>query len=143
MAVDLHPVSEAFSSELRALVPEPLSGFLAGLCAASAAVWEEGGLVIREVAKGGEITRMLGSASDDTLVQEFFACVCGNRSGQHTRRARIVQRCLVEAVREAVAACAVHLEVEVDEPSWCYELHIHASVAEQPNLYIRLYWSVD
>src|SRR5262245_44856200 len=109
MTINLHPVGEEFLSELRSLVPEPLAGFLAGLCAASACVWQEGGLMVRDIAKNGGISRKVGVASDDALVQEFFACVCGDRSGRYTSRALIARRCLLEAIHASIPSSAVQL----------------------------------
>ncbi|MES2941367.1 MAG: hypothetical protein V4772_00700 [Pseudomonadota bacterium] len=78
----LHPSQQDFQAALSEVIPQSLASFLFGLGAASASIWDQGGLMVEEVASGQSVKWLPNQASPREELLEFFACVCGNRSDE-------------------------------------------------------------
>ena len=137
-----HPKQADFHQALHSCLPCGLAGFLGGISAVSASIWDQGGLTI-EIAHGAPPEWSPTAPSQRDLLLEFFACVCGNRSLERTFEAAPALDGLESSLRLAFPDTPIHLEVEPDEPSWSYTLHMLIGPASSPVVYISLFWSVD
>ena len=143
MEVNLHPIDPTFLESLCQVVPPPLSGFLSGLCAASSTIWDNGGLMVQEVSRDELITWQAGAPSTNASLQEFFACVCGDRDRRGVHQAQTTINTFLAAIGQSFPSCDVHIQTEDLEPSWCQVLHILVSAGGVRLFYLRLFWSVD
>ena len=126
------------------VLPANLVSFIYGLCAASSAIWSNGGLLIREVAIGPAITWHASTPSERPELLEFFACVCGNRSLEDNHDAEPALCAFEEALKSAFPSATLHLQVEAHERSWWCDLHVQADCGDADTLvYFRLSWCVD
>lgn len=140
----LHPRDPDFLAALSAQVPESLASFLYGLSAASCVMWDQGGLMVQRVMPGPDPAWVPGPASPHAELLEFFACVCGNRSGTSLHWAEPALAAFEHALTRAFPDASFHMQVEQHEPSWCSELHLLVrNATDTPLLYIELFWSVD
>ena len=124
-------------------LPEHLAGFIQGLSAASNSIWDQGGLQLEAVAADAAITWQPQSQSAQGLLLEFFACVCGNRSGERTHEALPCLKGFTSALGQAFPSGSSHLQVEELEGSWAYRLHCFVKLPAGSSVYFRLFWSVD
>jgi hypothetical protein len=143
MNANLHPRGPDYLRRVCELLPQPLAGYIAGVAAASCAVWQEGGLLIEEVSADLPNSWTQGQPSELKLLQEFFSCVYGNRSQERVFEAQPVVEGFLEAMHQSYPQCDLHIEVETLEGSWAYRLHAFGKKNGQAVFYICLFWSVD
>jgi hypothetical protein len=139
----LHPKGHEFYGTLRALLPEAIAGFLGGLCAASSAIYSEGGLAVVRVSNDPLIEWQPSSPSSRKELLEFFACVCGDPSLERTFEAAPALEGFEASLRCAYPNCTLHLQVEPDTPSCPCTLHVIVTDAAGERTYIHLFWSID
>ena len=144
MKVNLHPNNDPhYLSKVCEVLPQPLAGFLAGLASASSSIWQEGGLLIEEVSDEAPTSIIIDCSSPLPLIQEFFCCVCGNRSLERVFEAAPVVENYLAAINQAFPDSSTRTSIEVEEGSWCYRLHTIIERSNQVSFYICLFWSVD
>ena len=143
MHANLHPRDQNYLKSVCDLLPQPLAGYLSGIAAASCAVWQEGGLLIEEVATNAPESWSHGQPSKLELLQEFFSCVYGDRSQERIFEAQPVVENFLAALNQSYPQCDLHIEVETLEGSWAYRLHAIGKKNGQAAFYICLLWSVD
>jgi hypothetical protein len=144
MRVGLHPRNDPqYLSKVCEVLPQPLAGFLAGLAATSSLIWSEGGLLIEEISDVAPTSITIDCSSPLPLIQEFFCCVCGNRSQERVFEAAPVVENFFAAIKLAFPGSSTLTNMEVDEGSWCYRLHTVIERSNQASLYMCLFWSVD
>lgn len=122
-------------------LPPYVQGFLDGLCAASNAIWPEGGLVFMDASETGNGWEPGFSSSREDL-QRFFACVLGNREETLGFDAAEVLDRFSTVLANAFPAARIHLQVDEND-SWSCTLHVLVLEGPLRKGYRKLYWSVD
>jgi hypothetical protein len=139
-----HPNEKDFVARLSKVLPDSLVSFLYGLGAASASIWDQGGLMVEEVVAGPSARWTPSCASDRAALLEFFACVCGNRSLERTHEAEPALEAFENSLASAFPGAGIHLQLERLQPSWCCSLHVRITdQAGNVHRSISLFWSVD